>query len=335
MIREALDLLAEGRDLDRETMARVMDIVMSGEATPAQIGALLMGLRAKGETVEEIAGAAMVMRDKAKKIEAPGPCLDTCGTGGDHSGTFNISTASAFVAAAAGLSVAKHGNRSASSKCGSADVLAELGVNIEADAPLVEKCLRDVGIGFLFAPALHGAMRHAIGPRKEMAIRTIFNVLGPLTNPAGAKRQLMGVFAPDLTEKLALVLCELGSEAVMVVHGKDGLDEISLAAPTTVAELRDGEVRTYEITPEEMGLKTCKPEALKGGDSKKNAAMVREVLAGKTSPALDAVALNAGAAIYIGGAVGSIGEGVEKARALLAGGSAMKKLEALCEASRG
>jgi anthranilate phosphoribosyltransferase len=329
MIKEALALLADGKHLDRATMVAVMDEIMEGEATPAQVGAFLMGLRIKGETVEEITGAAQVMRAKAKKIQAPGRCLDTCGTGGDHSGTFNLSTAAAFVAAGAGLTVAKHGNRAASSRCGSADVLAALGVNIEAEPGKVERALREAGIGFLFAPALHAAMRHAIGPRKEMALRTIFNVLGPLTNPAGAQRQLIGVFAPALTETLARVLGNLGSEAALVVHGSDGLDEITLTGPSRVSELKDGNVVTHELTPEQVGLSRCRPEDLKGGDPQHNARLLRAVLANQAGPLRDATALNAGAAIYIGGAAGSIKEGVALALAVIADGRAGRKLEQL------
>lgn len=329
MIKEALAALAERRDLDRATMVAVMDEIMEGEATPAQVGAFLMGLRMKGETVEEITGAAQVMRAKARKVRAPGKCLDTCGTGGDHSGTFNLSTAAAFVAAGAGLVVAKHGNRAASSKCGSADVLAALGVNLEAPPDRVERALSEAGIGFLFAPALHAAMRHAIGPRKEMALRTIFNVLGPLTNPAGAQRQLIGVFAPELTETLARVLGNLGSEAALVVHGKDGLDEITLTGPTQVSELKDAKVTTYELVPETMGLSRCKPEDLKGADPQHNAQLLRGVLNNQPGPMRDATALNAGAAIYVGGAAASIPAGVALAQQVISDGRAAKKLDQL------
>ncbi len=333
MIKEALALLAEGKDLDRSSMVDTMNEIMGGEATPAQIGAFLMGLRSKGETVGEITGAAEVMREKATRIRFEGPCIDTCGTGGDHSCTFNISTTAAFVAAATGLVVAKHGNRAASSASGSADVLAELGVNIEADVATVEKCLREVGIGFLFAPTLHGAMRYAIGPRREMGVRTIFNLLGPLTNPAGAKRQLMGVFDGDLTEVLANVLMNLGSEAAMVVHGSDGLDEITLTGPTRVSELKDGQVKTYEISPEDFCLSRCKKEDLLGGDPKENARIAREALSNVSGPRLDAVLINAGAAVYVGGKASTIGEGIELARRAAASGEAMKKLESLARVS--
>ncbi|MFO8057677.1 MAG: anthranilate phosphoribosyltransferase [bacterium] len=333
MIKQALADLASGKDLERERMVSVMDLIMEGEASPAQIGAFLMALRMKGETVEEITGAAMVMRDKARKIKPPGPCIDTCGTGGDHSLTFNISTAAAFVAAAAGLIVAKHGNRAASSACGSADVLAALGVNIEAGPPVVEACLLEAGIGFLFAPALHGAMRHAIGPRREMGMRTIFNVLGPLTNPAGATRQLLGVFDPGLTEVMVNVLKNLGSEAALVVHGSDGMDEITVSGMTRVSELKDGEVRTYNISPEDAGLKTHNKEDLAGGDPKENALVLRGVLENRQGPQRDAVVLNAGAAIYVSGKAKSLSDGVEAAQDSIASGRAMECLDKLVRIS--
>lgn len=334
MIKEALAALAEKKDLDRDTMVAAMTQIMEGAATPAQIGAFLMGLRLKGETVEEITGAATVMREKAKKIVAPGPCIDTCGTGGDHSLTFNISTASALVAAGAGLTVAKHGNRAASSACGSADVLAALGVNIEADVAVVERCLAQAGIGFLFAPALHGAMRYAIGPRREMGVRTIFNILGPLTNPAGATRQLLGVFSAQLTEPLAHVLQNLGSEAALVVHG-EGLDEITLTGPTRVSELRAGAVKTYEIAPEDFGLRRCRREDLLGGAPAENAESIRAVLGNDPGPKRDIVALNAGAAIYVSGQADSLGRGIEKAMAVMASGAAAERLERLIKVSNG
>jgi len=329
MIKEALAALAEGRDLSRDEMTEVMNRIMEGEATPSQIGAFLMGLRVKGETVAEITGAAQVMRDKAQKIKAPGPCLDTCGTGGDHSLTFNISTGAALAAAGAGVIVAKHGNRAASSACGSADVLAALGVNIEAGPEVVETCLDRAGIGFLFAPLLHAAMKHAIGPRREMAMRTIFNVLGPLTNPAGAKRQLLGVFSPDLTETLAQVLMNLGSEAALVVHGSDGLDEITLTGPTRVSELKNGKVTTFELTPQAAGLKTCAKNDLIGGDPKDNARILREVLDNKPGPQRDIVAMNAGAAIYAAGKAENIADGVKLAFEVIARGGAKAKLDEL------
>lgn len=334
MIKEALALLAEGKDLDRDTMVAVMNQIMEGEATQAQIGGFLMGLRAKGETVEEITGAAQVMREKARRIKVSGPCIDTCGTGGDHSLTFNISTGAAFVAAGAGLIVAKHGNRAASSASGSADVLAALGVNIECGPEVVEECLAKTGIGFLFAPMLHQAMKYAIGPRREMSMRTIFNVLGPLTNPAGASRQLLGVFDPELTEVIANVLKNLGSEAAMVVNG-GGLDEITLTGPTQVSELKDGKVKTFQISPEEVGLKACKKEDLAGGDPAKNASILSDVLDNKPGPPRDVVAINAGAAIYVGGKAKNLEEGVKTALEVIGSGQAREKLEKLIEVSKG
>ncbi len=333
MIREILGILAEGQDLDSELMEMAMEEIMSGEATPSQISAFLMGLRVKGETVEEITAAAKVMRAKAKKVRAPQDVIDTCGTGGDHSMTFNISTASAFVVAGAGVRVAKHGNRAASSHCGSADVLAELGVNLEADIKLVERCIEEIGIGFLFAPLLHQAMKYAIGPRREMGIRTIFNLLGPLSNPAGAKRQLLGVFDKKWVRPIAEVLKNLGSERAMVVHGEDGLDEITLTGATYVAELKQGEVREYKIEPEDLGFKRCLLSEIRGGTSGYNAEIIREVLTGAKTPKTDIVLLNAGSAIYIAGRAKSIQEGVELARQTIKSGKAMEKLEALIKMS--
>ncbi len=329
MIKEILGILGEGEDLDAEMMEMAMEEIMSGEATPSQISAFLMGLRVKGETVEEITAAAKVMRAKAKKVRAPEDVIDTCGTGGDHSMTFNISTASAFVVAGAGVRVAKHGNRAASSHCGSADVLAELGVNLEADIKLVERCIEEIGIGFLFAPLLHQAMRYAIGPRREMGIRTIFNLLGPLSNPAGAKRQLLGVFDKRWVRPLAEVLKNLGSERAMVVHGEDGLDEITLTGATYVAELKDGEVREYKIEPEEFGFRRCLLSEIRGGTSGYNAEIIREVLSGSEGVKTDVVLLNAGSAIYVAGKAESIKEGIELARQSIKSGKAMEKLESL------
>ncbi len=335
MIKQALAALSEGKDLDLDTMVAVMNQIMEGEATTAQIGAFLMGLRTKGETVDEITGAARVMREKARKIKAPGFCVDTCGTGGDHSLSFNISTASAFVVAGAGLMVAKHGNRAASSASGSADVLEALGVDISAGAEVVERCLAEAGIGFLFAPALHGAMRYAISPRREMAIRTIFNVLGPLTNPAGATRQLLGVYSKDLTETMAMVLKNLGSEAALVVHGLDGLDELTLTGPTQVSELAGGAVKTYEVSPEQFGLEKCTRDDLLGGDPAENARILRQVLDNHPGPRLEAVLLNAGAGIYAGGAAADMAQGIEKARQSIESGEAARRLDVLIEVSKG
>ena len=334
MIQEAIkDLIAE-TDLGRARTRAVMEQIMSGQATDAQIGAFLVALRIKGETIDEIAGGAEAMREKATPIVTVRPDLiDTCGTGGDDSGTFNISTTVAFVACGAGLAVAKHGARSISSQCGSADVLAALGVNVEATPEKVGECIDEVGIGFLFAVALHGAMKHAIGPRRELATRTVFNILGPLTNPAGAKRQLLGVFDGALTEALAGVLRELGSERALVVHGSDGLDEITLTGPTQVSELRDGQISTRQIHPEDFGLQVVSAEALKGGDADYNARILREVLDGKEGPQRDVVLFNAAAAMVVGGLAEDITAGLELARASIDSGKARQALDRLVEVS--
>ena len=334
MIQEAIQALIAGADLDREKARAVMDQIMSGGATDAQIGAFLVALRIKGESVDEIVGCAEGMREKATPIETVRTDLiDTCGTGGDGSGTFNISTTVAFVACGAGLAVAKHGNRSISSQCGSADVLSEMGVNIEASPEQVGECLDEVGIGFLFAVALHGAMRHAIGPRKELATRTVFNVLGPLTNPAGARRQLIGVYDGALTEKLAGVLNELGSERAFVVHGSDGLDEITLTGPTKLSELNNGRVSTREIYPEDFGLERVAAEALAGGDVARNAEILRMVLDGKTGPQRDVVLLNAAAAIAAGGLAEDMATAINMARESIDSGKARQALDRLVEVS--
>ena len=334
MIQEAIKDLIAGADLGRARTRAAMDQIMSGQATDAQIGAFLVALRIKGETVDEIAGCAEVMREKATPIATTRPDLiDTCGTGGDDSGTFNISTAVAFVACGAGLAVAKHGNRSISSHCGSADVLAALGVNVEASPEKVGECIDEVGIGFLFAVALHGAMKHAIGPRRELATRTVFNVLGPLTNPAGAKRQLLGVYDSALTEALAGVLGQLGSERALVVHGSDGLDEITLTGPTQVSELRDGRVSTRQIAPRDFGLQLAPAEALQGGDAAYNARILREVLDGREGPRRDVVLINAAAAIAVGGRAEDTTAGLELARASIDSGRARQALERLVEVS--
>jgi len=334
MIREAISKIIGGSDLGTDEMAEVMGEVMGGVATPAQIGSLITALSMKGETADEITGAARVMREKATRIEADTERLiDTCGTGGDGSMTFNISTASALVAAGAGLSVAKHGNRSVSSRCGSADVLSELGVNIEAGVECVEECIREAGIGFLFAPMLHNAMKHAAPVRRELGIRSIFNVLGPLTNPAGALRQVIGVYDAALTGVMAEVLRNLGSIHAFVVHGEDGLDEITLTGRTRVTELKDGEIRTYYVEPEEFGLSRCKPEDLKGGDPKLNASIVIGVLSGERGPARDVVLLNAAAAITAGGVSGSLAEGMEAAARSIDSGSALERLDKLRQSS--
>ncbi len=326
--------LVRGEDLTEEEMVSSVEEVMNGEATPAQIAAFLTALRLKGETVAEITGAARVMREKATRIDAgDGIVVDTCGTGGDDSGTFNISTAAAIVAAGAGLKVAKHGNRSVSSKSGSADVLKALGVNIEADLARVEECIREVGIGFLFAPKLHGAMKHAAPVRREIGIRTIFNILGPLTNPAGARRQVIGVYDPLLTDILAKVLANLGSEHSFIVRGEDGLDEITMTTETRITELKNGSIHTYHIKPEDFLLERCKPEALVGGGPEDNARIISDIFGGAKGPGADIVIINAAAALVVGGLSKSLSEGIEFARWSIESGTAKKKLEDLVELS--
>lgn len=328
MIKEAIGRVVKGQDLTETEMTGVMNEVMTGGASPAQTAALLTALRMKGETVAEITGAARVMREKATRVSAFAEnVVDTCGTGGDESMTFNISTAAAFVASGAGLTVAKHGNRSISSRSGSADVLRALGVNIEAEVERVEECLKDAGIGFLFAPMLHGAMKHAAPVRRDIGIRTIFNILGPLTNPAGAKRQLIGVYDPALTDIMAQVLANLGSTHAFVVRGEDGLDEITLTTETKVTELKDGLIRSYHIKPEDYGFARCAPEALRGGDPDMNADIITDVLGGKKGPARDVVILNSAAAIVAGAAAGSIEEGIALAHGSIDSGAAASKLE--------
>ncbi|MBQ42236.1 MAG: anthranilate phosphoribosyltransferase [Gemmatimonadetes bacterium] len=330
MIQGVIQQLIDGRDLDRGAARGTMDQIMSGGATDAQIGAFLIALRCKGETVDEIAGFAEAMREKATPIGGGRePMIDTCGTGGDGSGTFNISTAVAFVAAGAGLCVAKHGNRAMSSKCGSADVLAALGVDVEASPEKVATCLDEVGIGFLFAPKLHGAMKHAIGPRKEIGTRTVFNILGPLTNPAGARRQLIGVFAAELTERMAAVLRALGSERALVVHGSDGLDELTLTGPSQGTELRDGELETYEVAPGDFGYDVVDGSALEGGDATENARILTDVLKGIAGAPRDVVVMNAAAAIVAGGLADRLQDGAARAEAAIESGKALAALENL------
>ena len=329
-IQSAIRAVTERRDLTGEEMTSVMRAIMGGEATQAQIGGFLIGLRMKGETVEEIAAAAGVMRELATRVDVRAEHLvDTCGTGGDGSSTFNISTASAFVVAGAGGAVAKHGNRSASSSSGSADLLEAAGVNLELTPEQIATCIREVGVGFMFAPKHHGAMKHAIGPRREMAVRTIFNVLGPLTNPAGAPNQLVGVFTSDLIEPLARVLAQLGSRHVLVVHADDGLDEVSIGADTHVAEARDGKVRTFTIGPEQFGMQRADVSALGVSSPQESLEVVRSVFADTEGPARDIVALNAGAAIYAAGLAGDLEAGVAAAREALASGAAGARLEKL------
>ena len=324
----AIAAVIDGRDLSRADMNALMTRIMTGEATDAQIGGFLVGLRFKGETVDEIVGAAEVMRQLATPVSADAAGLvDTCGTGGSGANKFNVSTASAFVAAAAGVRVAKHGNRSASSGSGSADLLETAGAEIMLSPEQVARCIDSVGLGFLFALRHHSAMKHAIGPRREMAVRTIFNILGPLTNPASARRQLLGVYEARLVRPMAEVLGRLGSEHVMVVHSGDGLDEISIAAKTHVAELKDGEVREYDIEPGDFGLNVASLEPLRVENSEQSLALVEQALDGSMESASDMVAMNAGAAVYVAGGALSLKQGVEMARDAIGGGLASEKMK--------
>ena len=333
-IQSAIRAVTEHRDLSGEEMTSVMRAIMSGETTESQIGGFLIGLRMKGETVEEIAAAATVMRELATPVQVDVEHLvDTCGTGGDGSSTFNISTASAFVVAGAGARVAKHGNRSASSSSGSADVLEAAGVNLDLTPQQVAQCIQEVGVGFMFAPRHHGAMKHAIGPRKEMAVRTIFNVLGPLTNPAGAPNQVVGVFNLELIEPLARVLAQLGSRHVLVVHSADGLDEISIGADTHIAESRDGRVHTHSINPEQFGMTTADLSTLTVSSPQESLETIRAVLGNSEGPARDIVALNAGAAIYASGLEEDLNAGVRLALESLSSGAARERLTGLVKLS--
>lgn len=327
--RQALDQLLSGRSLDRQQTEALFGRLMDGELGDVHKTALLVALRMKGETAPEIAGAAAAMRRRVLAIPHSRPAVvDTCGTGGDGRGTFNVSTAAALVAAAGGVAIAKHGNRSVSSRCGSADVLAALGVAVEVSPEDAGRALDAIGLAFLFAPRLHPAMAQVMPVRRELGVRTIFNVLGPLTNPAGARRQLLGVYAPELVEVLAQVLVELGSDHAMVVHG-EGLDEITTTGSTRVAEVRDGRVEVYEVEPERFGLRRAVAGDLAGGDPEHNAGLLRRVLEGEAGPLADITALNAGAALYVGGIAPSLAAGVETARELLATGAAAAKLEEL------
>jgi len=331
-IQRAIEIISRFGHLQPEEAEAVMNQIMAGEATEAQIGAYLMGLRMKGETEAEILGSARAMRANAIRVPTrlDGDLLDTCGTGGDKSGTFNISTTVAFVAAGAGLRIAKHGNRASTSQCGSADVLAELGVNLDLTPEQVGQCIDEIGIGFLFAPRLHPAMKHAIGPRRQVAVRTIFNILGPLTNPAGAQRQLMGVFAPDLTEFIAHVLQGLGSKSAIVVCGYGNLDELTTTGPNRISILKDGRVRSEDLNPFDYGLKPAHISNLLGGDAAENARILRGVLSGEVDGAKrDVVLLNAGAALVAGGAADDIAGGIERAAQVLDSGAALAKLDAL------
>lgn len=332
MLKKAIQKLVEGKNLTEEEIMEAMNCIMDGEATQAQIGSFITALRFKGETIEEITGCAKVMREKAHRI-APEVeySIDTCGTGGDGSNTFNISTAAAIIASAGGVTVAKHGNRSVSSRSGSADVLEALGVNITLSPEQVKECIEKIGIGFMFAPAFHKSMKYAAGPRRELGIRTIFNILGPLTNPANAKGQVLGVFHHSLTGPIANVLHNLNVERAMVVHGMDGLDEISTTAPTKVCEVRDGEVLDYEINPEKLNLKKASKEELVGGDAEVNARIIESIFKGEKSARRDAVVINAAAALYVGKAVVNIEDGIEMSMDIIDSGKAMRKLAEMRE----
>jgi anthranilate phosphoribosyltransferase len=334
-MKQILQLLLERRDLDRAGMEKIFDRIMAGELTPAQIAAFIVALRMKGESVDEIAGAAASMRRHAVLIDTGGlPVVDTCGTGGDRAGTFNISTTAALIVAGAGVPVAKHGNRAVSSQCGSADVLAALGLNLEAPPTVVAECIREAGIGFLFAQKLHPAMKHAAGVRKELGVRTIFNMLGPLTNPAGALGQILGVFDPSLTEPFAEVLRALGSRRVFIVHGRDGLDEITVTTTTRITELRADRLRTYEFDPKPLIGEYYAAADLAGGAPEFNADLIRRVLAGEPGARREAALLNAAAGIAAGGKADALEQGYALAKAALDGGQAAAKLQALIEHCR-
>jgi anthranilate phosphoribosyltransferase len=334
MIREAIAALVSKCSLTTEQAAQVMEEIMSGEATPSQIAAFVTALRLKGETVDEVIGLAKTMRAKAIPVITDGPVVDTCGTGGDGSCTFNISTAAAVVAAAAGLKVAKHGNRAMSSQCGSADVLEALGVKIDLNAEQVQRCLKEIDIGFMFAPAFHPAMKYAAATRREIGIRTVFNILGPLTNPAGAKSQVLGVADESLVEKLALVLQGLDCHRALVVHGEDGLDEMTISGKTLVCELKDTHIESYTVSPEDFGLSRAGLDSLKGGNIEENADLLRSILAGALGPQRDAVLMNTAAVLLVGGKVGMLRQGVALAEEAIDSGQALIKLEQLIEFSQ-
>ena len=334
MIREAIDIVVSGQSLSMESAETVMREIMEGEATPGQLGALLAALRVRGETVEEIAGFATVMREKALKVNAGDQLVDTVGTGGDGQNTFNISTATAFVAAGAGLKVAKHGNRAASSSCGSADVLEALGVKFDLPPQGVERCIKDIGIGFMFAPVYHPAMRHAAPVRREIGIRTAFNILGPLTNPAGVRNQLVGVAYPELGQKMAQVLRLMNTHHSIIVHGEGGLDEITLSGDTSAWEVKDEELWEWKLTLEDTGLSKRSIEEIRGGSKEENAATMRRLLQGETGPVRDYVLVNSAAVLLVGGLVLDLRGGIVLAAEVIDSGAAMEKLEGLIELSQ-
>ena len=344
MLKQAIQKVVNRSNLSEEEMEAAMEVIMSGQATPAQIGSFITALRLKGETIEEITGAARVMRQKVTRIRVDASAInidrdeinqdletvvDTCGTGGDGTNTFNVSTTTAFVVAGCGLRVAKHGNRSVSSLCGSADVMERLGVNLDVPPSVVEKCLNQVGIGFLYAPALHGAMKHAIGPRREIGIRSIFNILGPLTNPAGANVQVLGVYEKELTPVLAEVLNKLGSRSAFVVYGEGSFDEISITGKTQVSELKDGQVATYTIEPEDFGLARASLDDIRGGDADENARIVLDVLQGEPGARRDMVLLNAAAALVAAGRATDFADGITQAAEAIDTGRAMEKFQGM------
>ncbi|MFZ5987172.1 MAG: anthranilate phosphoribosyltransferase [Bacillota bacterium] len=332
MLKSAISKLVEGKNLSEQEIIETLNCIMDGDATQAQIGSFITALRIKGETIEEITGCARVMREKADRINPEVEYyIDTCGTGGDGSNTFNISTAAAFVASAGGVSVAKHGNRSISSRSGSADVLEGFGINISLSPDQVKECIEKVGIGFMFAPAFHKSMKHAAGPRRELGIRTIFNILGPLTNPANAKGQVLGVFNERLTESMANVLLNLGLERAMVIHGLDGMDEITTTTSTKVSEVRDGKVLNYELDPKTYGFKLASKDDLMGGDAKENSDIICSIFKGEKGPKRDIVVLNSAAALYVGKAADSIEDGIKAAEDIIDTGRALKKLNELKE----
>ncbi|MCL0044297.1 anthranilate phosphoribosyltransferase [Dehalococcoidia bacterium] len=334
MIREAIDSLVQGKNLSEDEAAQAMNEMMDGKASPAQIAAFITALRIKGETVGEITGMARTMREKSLKVSTDGFLVDTCGTGGDGLGTFNVSTAAALVAAGAGIKVAKHGNRAASGACGSADVLETHGVKVDLSPEGVERCLEDVGIGFMFAPVFHPAMRHAALPRREIGIRTVFNILGPLTNPAGAHAQLLGVANKELGAKMAQALGNLGIHRAMVVHSEEGLDEISVASSTMVWELKKDKIETYILNPEDVGLTRSSLGSIQGGSIERNAELLGNVLRGDTGPEHDVVLMNAAAALLVGNHAKDLQEGVLLARHSITSGAAKKKLEELSRLSQ-
>lgn len=333
--RDHLSTIIAGDNLDQSDMFAMMDTILSGDVTDAQIGAFMGALAAKGETFAELAGAARAMRKKALRIQAiTFPVVDTCGTGGDGAHSFNISTTTAFVVAGCGVTVAKHGNRSVSSKCGSADLLESLGVRLETAPEIVEEAIGEIGIGFLYAPLYHSAMRHAAGPRKEIGLRSIFNMLGPLTNPAGANCQLLGVYAPGLTEMFAEALKLLGSKRAIVVHGHDGLDEISVCAPTRISELKDGRIGTFDLFPEQFFGELADPADLLGGDPAQNADITRRILSGESGPRRNVVVVNAAAALVAAGKAANFQDGIKQAEAAIDTGAAAAKLDQLVEYTR-